>query len=130
VGNKVLAREIDVRPRVRSVLDRLRQKIAGTKAIVVVRLDGVVVDHVTANSVADPDLLAAEFATLLRIARRTSADTGIGDVIEHILVSENAITIARQISAGQFLIVVTGISDQIGRARYEIKQAAWELRES
>lgn len=73
------------------------------------------------------ELLAAEFAMLLRIAGRTSEDTGIGGLIEHILVSDKGITIARHIATDKFLILVFDMQDQIGRARYEMKQAAWEL---
>ena len=84
-------------------------------------------DQVLVDPAPNIELLAAEFAMLLRIAGRTSEDTGIGGLIEHILVSDKGITIARHISADQFLILVFDMQDQIGRARYEMKQAAWEL---
>jgi predicted regulator of Ras-like GTPase activity (Roadblock/LC7/MglB family) len=113
----------------RAVLERLQHTIAGTKAIVIVGANGVIVEQVTADPTVDMEMFVAEFATLLRIARRTSEDTGVGDLSEHILISDKAVTIARHISADRFLILVSQIQDQLGRARYEIKQAAWELRE-
>ena len=116
--------------RFRPALERLQQKIAGTKAIVVVGSDGVVVEQLAVDSAADTEMLAAEFATLLRIARRTSEDTGAGGLIEHILVSDKAITLARHVSADHFLILICEVRDQIGRARYELKQTAWELGEA
>lgn len=116
--------------RFRPALERLQRKIAGIKAIVVVRSDGVVVEQLASDSSADTEVLASEFTTLVRIARRTSEDTGAGDLVEHILVSDNAVTIVRYVSEDHFLILVCEIRDQIGRARYELKQTAWELAEN
>ncbi len=127
VREGIEANEAAPQSRFRGVLERLRQNVAGARAIVVAASDGMVLDQVSLDPAADVDLLAAEFAMLLRIAGRTSEDTGSGGLVEHILVSEKAITIARHISPEQFLILVFDIQDQIGRARYEMKQAAWEL---
>jgi predicted regulator of Ras-like GTPase activity (Roadblock/LC7/MglB family) len=76
----------------------------------------------------DLDTIATEFATLLRIAGRTSEDTGAGNLVEQIVISEKSIVIARHVSAEEFLILVCRSQDQIGRARYELRQAAWEIQ--
>lgn len=110
----------------RDVLQRLRQKVSNTRAIVVVGPDGVL-DHILVDPALDLDTIAGEYATLLRIAGRASEDTGAGNLVEHILVSEKSIMIARSLSAEHFLILLSGTQDQLGRARYELKQAAWEL---
>lgn len=89
--------------------------------------DGIV-DHIVVDTALDLDTIAAEYATLLRIAVRTSEDTGAGNLVEHILVSEKSIMIARNLTPEVFLILVSRTQDQLGRARYELKQAAWELR--
>jgi hypothetical protein len=36
--------------------------------------------------------------------------------------------IARTVSPGHYLILLARAQDQIGRARYELKQAAWEIQ--
>lgn len=111
----------------RDTLQQLREKIAGTRAILVVGPDGVLVDCLVEDPETDVETLAAEYPTLLRIAERTSEDAGGGRLVELILVSDNAVTVARSISSGHFLVLVTTVHDQIGRARYELRQAAWEI---
>ena len=73
------------------------------------------------------ETFADEHATLLRIARRTAEDTGIGAVDEHILVSDGALVIARHLPSDRFVILVSSVPEQLGRLRFELKRAAWDL---
>jgi predicted regulator of Ras-like GTPase activity (Roadblock/LC7/MglB family) len=70
---------------------------------------------------------AVEYAMLLRIARRASEDAGTGDVEEHIIVSDNAVIVARRLPSDHFLIVVTAYQEQLGRLRYELKRTAGNI---
>jgi predicted regulator of Ras-like GTPase activity (Roadblock/LC7/MglB family) len=108
------------------VLDGLRQRLEGSRAVVIVGKDGVL-DHVIADQGADVDTLAGEYGTLVQIATRTSRDAGAGNLVEHIVVSDNYTVVARNISPDHFLIVFFQKPDQIGRARYELKTAAREI---
>jgi len=76
----------------------------------------------------DVETIAGEYISLLRIARSASEDSGSGNLVENIVVSERSIMVARSVSPEQYLILLSRSQDQIGRARYELKQAAWELR--
>jgi predicted regulator of Ras-like GTPase activity (Roadblock/LC7/MglB family) len=89
-----------------------------------------VVDHVLDDPALNLETIAGEYATLLRIARRSSLDSGAGNLVENILISENSVMIARRIADDHYLIVLSRSRDQIGRARYELKQAAWEIAQS
>jgi predicted regulator of Ras-like GTPase activity (Roadblock/LC7/MglB family) len=111
----------------RDVLNNLPRKIPGIQAVIVAGAHEVI-DSVCVDTSLDLDTLAAEYATLLRIAGRTSEDTGAGNLVEQIVVCEKSIMIARQVSAEEFLILVCRSQDQIGRARYELRQAAWEIQ--
>ena len=108
----------------------LRTNVAGTKAIVLIGPDGVVLDHLAVDPDFDIDAFASEYANLLRIARRTSEDTGSGELSEHIAVSERTLTIARCFASDFYLVLVSNVQDQIGRARYELKVAARHLERS
>ncbi len=112
--------------RLREILERLQNKVAGVRAAIVLGPEGVL-DHIESDPEIHIENIAIEYGTLLRIAGRASEDTGAGHLIEHVLVAENYIVIARTISPGHFLILLSGSQDQLGRARYELKQAAWEL---
>jgi predicted regulator of Ras-like GTPase activity (Roadblock/LC7/MglB family) len=111
----------------RDVLDRLRTKVGDVQAVIIAGPDAVI-DCLLADPALDLDTIATEYATLLRIAGRTSEDTGAGTLVEQIVVSDKSIMIARSISAEEFLILLCRTQDQIGRARYELRHAALEIQ--
>lgn len=111
----------------RDILDRLRKKVPSIQAVVLAGPDEVL-DCLLVDPALDLDTIAAEYATLLRIAGRTSQDTGAGTLIEQIVVSHKSIMIARSVSPEEFLILLCRTQDQIGRARYELRHAAWEIQ--
>ena len=114
-----------IETRFRECMEQLRDKIAGTTAIVLIG-PGAVIDHLSSGNEFDSDALA-EYATLLRIARRASQDAGTGDLVEHIVVSEKSVIVARTVLSDYFLILAATHQDQLGRARYELKRAAQDL---
>ena len=97
------------------------------QALILVGPDGVV-DHVLDDKALSIETIAGEYATLLRISRSASEDSGAGNLVENIMVSEKSIMIARSIPPDHYLILVARSQDQIGRARYELKQAASEIQ--
>jgi len=113
--------------RFREVMGQLRSSVTGTKAIVLIGPDGVILEHLAVDPSFDMDTFTSEYGTLLRIAHRTSEDTGSGNLTEHIAVTDQTVTISRCFASEFFLILVSSLQDQIGRARYELKRAAWYL---
>jgi predicted regulator of Ras-like GTPase activity (Roadblock/LC7/MglB family) len=87
-------------------------------------------DYVSDDPGLNLELVAEEYATLLRIARSASEDSGAGGLVENVLVSERSVVIARSVYPDHYLILLSRAQDEIGRARYELKQAAWELSRS
>jgi predicted regulator of Ras-like GTPase activity (Roadblock/LC7/MglB family) len=112
--------------RFRPVLEKLGKNVADVQALFLVGPEGVV-EQIVEDATLDLDTIVAEYTTLLRIARSASEDSGAGDLVENIVVSERSIMIARSIASEQYLILLSKSQDQIGRARYEVKQAAWEI---
>jgi len=110
----------------RSIVERLRKNLTNIKAVMLIGPHGLV-DYVTDDRGLNVDPIAEEYATLLRIARSASEDSGAGDLVENVLVSERSVMIARSVSPDHYLILLFHAREQIGRARYELKQAAWEL---
>jgi predicted regulator of Ras-like GTPase activity (Roadblock/LC7/MglB family) len=110
----------------RSIVERLRKNLTNIQAVMLVGRHGLV-DYVTDDRGLNVDPIAEEYATLLRIARSASEDSGAGDLVENVLVSERSVMIARSVSPDHYLILLFHAREQIGRARYELKQAAWEL---
>ena len=111
----------------RDVLETMRKKLSDVQAILIVGPDGVV-DHVLADSSLKIETIASEYAMLLRIAGRASQDAGAGNLVEQTVISEKSIMIARLVSPQHFVILITKAQDQIGRARFELKNAASEIQ--
>ena len=111
------------------MLEKLRKGVTGIQAVILVGPDGIV-DHVLDDPSLNTETIAGEYATLLRIARSASEDSGSGGLVENIVVSEKSIMIARSIPPDHYLILLSRSQDQIGRARYELKQAAWKIGNS
>jgi len=94
--------------------------------VILVGPEGVV-DHMVQDSSLDIETIVGEYTTLLHIARSASQYSGSGNLVENIVVSERSIMIARILSEEHYLILLSRSQDQIGRARYELKQAAWQI---
>ena len=119
--------EAAIKAKFREVLAKLRTGVTEIQALILVGPDGVV-DYVLDDTSLNLETIAGEYATLLHIARRASEDSGSGSLVENIVVSEKSIMIARSVAAEHYLILLARSQDQLGRARYELKQAAWEIQ--
>jgi predicted regulator of Ras-like GTPase activity (Roadblock/LC7/MglB family) len=105
-------------------MEQLRD-LAAVKAVLLIGPAGII-ERLSDNGF-NVDVFVPEYATLLRIAQRTSDDADTGALVEHIMVSEKAVIVARSIRSHHFLIVVADDRDHLGRARYELKRVAREL---
>lgn len=112
----------------RDVFERIRSNTPGMRAVAVVGLDGAVVGQLVSDPTLNLESLSAEYATLFRIAWRTSEDTGAGEVFEFVLVADKSTIIAQKISSESYLILIIDAAAQLGRARYELKKGAWTLQ--
>ena len=115
-----------IQARFREVLETLRKSVAEIQAVILVGPEGVI-DYVLDDRALNIETIAAEYATLLHIARSASEDSGAGNLVENIVVSEKSVMIARGIFPDHYLILLSRAQDQMGRARYELKQVAWEM---
>jgi predicted regulator of Ras-like GTPase activity (Roadblock/LC7/MglB family) len=116
-----------IKAKFRDVLAKLRLGVTDIQALILVGPEGVV-DYVLDDTSLNLETIAGEYATLLHIARSASEDSGSGNLVENIVVSEKSIMIARSVAAEHYLILLARSRDQLGRARYELKQAAWEIQ--
>ena len=113
----------------RQVVEKLRRTLTQIQGVILVGPEGVIA-HVVDDAQLNFDLIAEEYAMLLRVARSASEDSGAGNLLENILVSEKSVIIARSVSSDHSLILLSRAQDQVGRARYELKQAARDLSKS
>lgn len=118
-----------IQAKFREVLAKLRASVTDIQALILVGPEGVI-DYMLDDASLNLETIAGEYATLLHIARSASEDSGSGSLVENIVVSEKSIMIARTVRPEHYLILLARSQDQIGRARYELKQAAWAIQRS
>jgi predicted regulator of Ras-like GTPase activity (Roadblock/LC7/MglB family) len=109
-------------------LEKLRHNVSDIQAVILVGPEGVL-ERMVEDPALEVETIASEYITLFRIARSASEDSGSGNLVENIVVSERSVMVARTVSPEQYLILLSRSRDQIGRARYELKQAAREIQE-
>lgn len=114
-------------PLFQDISDRVREKVRGVRALAVVSLDGIILDQVIGNPVVDAEALL-EYATLLRIADRTSEDTRMGELTETLWIADRSLALTRRVSSDSFLVLIADPDVPTGQARYALKQAARRLR--
>ena len=93
------------------------------QALVLLGPDGGLLGHASADPHFDSDTFVSEYATFLRIARRTAEDTAMGDPEEYILVSSPGLILVRRLPEDHFAVLVSSAEGQVGRLRYELKRS-------
>ena len=101
----------------------LRQRAPGVQALVLLNAHGECLGHAAVDPQFKTEFFASEYATFLRIARMTVKDTGMGDIDEHILVSQMGVVIIRRLPEDHFAVFVSAPGEQLGRLRYELKRS-------
>ena len=119
VEGAVQSRQAEVERLFRS----LRERLPGVQAFLLLSSGGELLGHSAHGSLFDLDTFAAEYAMLLRIARRTSEDTGMGNVEEQILITASSQIVVLRFPLDHFGVFVCSQEEQLGRLRYELKRS-------
>ncbi|MBZ5536056.1 MAG: roadblock/LC7 domain-containing protein [Acidobacteriia bacterium] len=105
-------------------LEAISQKVRGTVAVMVVGLDGFIIEQQ-----AGPDIdlsleaVAAEIATLLRQTQTTTTDMNVGGLEEMDLRTEQFYILVQKITNDYFLCLIQKLDGLFGRARFELRKA-------
>lgn len=111
----------------KKVLEKMCRRSRGALGAVVIGEDGIIVERHTADPAFDTELASVEYVGSCRDIRRAMDALEAGDVEEVSVVTEKNRMLLRGVSPGYYLILILGASGLIGRGRYEIKKAAYEL---
>jgi predicted regulator of Ras-like GTPase activity (Roadblock/LC7/MglB family) len=105
------------------------ERIDGCAALVVLGLDGIPIERrvLDMDPSLDIDLIATEFATLVRRGQHTASDTALGDMNEIVLATDRITFIIRPITTEYFVLLALNPGANIGRARFELRKAQIEM---
>jgi len=105
------------------LLQQMVGRIDGAEAAIIMGLDGIIVERAGRGARGDLDLIAAEYTTLLRNSMRTSSDTGLGDLQELIVVTDQIALMIKLLNPDYFVLIALGPGSNLGRARFELRKA-------
>ncbi len=109
----------------KEVLHKAMNDTEGCLGVLIMGMDGIVVDKVWKAQAVDAnlDIALAEYTTLMRSATRTNADLGFGKLLEMTVSSENGIFVLHSVGKDYFLAMVMSPDANFGRGRYELRRA-------
>jgi predicted regulator of Ras-like GTPase activity (Roadblock/LC7/MglB family) len=106
-------------------LSILTSRLDGCAAAVILGLDGITIERrvIDMDPALDIELIATEFATLVRRGQRTAGDTALGDLNEILLATDRIHFLIRPITTEYFLLLALNPGANVGRARFELRKA-------
>ena len=113
----------------REYLETILGRVEGGVGALIMGTDGIAVEKVLseAGSDANPDVAAAEFISVVRGAQRASANMGYGPLRELVVSTDQFHFLLRLMTQDYFLVLVLGRGGNIGRGRFELRKAEFDL---
>ena len=110
-------------------LEAIVEKTEGSLGALIMGADGLAVEKFFSpdGSHANLDVAAAELTSLVRSAKRSGDDLGLGNVRELMLILDGVTFIARLFNREYFLVLALRPDGNIGRGRYEMRKAELQL---
>lgn len=102
----------------------IQRKTEGCFGVLIMGMDGIAVEEVWQQRGLDAnlDVAVAEFTALVRNARRTSDDMGLGGLRELVVFTDAANFVMRMVSQEYFIVLAINPEGNLGRGRYELRQ--------
>jgi predicted regulator of Ras-like GTPase activity (Roadblock/LC7/MglB family) len=88
-----------------------------------VGLDGIVIDQVSSKADFDMAIAGAEYATIIKSARKASEEFGIGTTNEVMISTEKTTMLMMTVGKDYFVALAMNLDGNLGRGRLELKKA-------
>jgi predicted regulator of Ras-like GTPase activity (Roadblock/LC7/MglB family) len=112
----------------RETLRRIAERVADTRAVAIVALDGIPVETYSVGEDVSIETVAAELLALVKSAQNPRAQLSFGAIQELALVGEGQRAVLSRISAEYYLLLLLGGEGTLGHGRYELARAASGLQ--
>ena len=111
----------------KSVLEDIGRRIEGVLGVAVIGDDGIIVERCATDPDFDSELASLEFVASCKELKRASDSIESGALEEVTVVSEKTTVLLRTVSPGYFIVLLMRPGQSLGRGRYEMKRASYEL---
>lgn len=114
----------------RESLKALTESVDGSLAAIIMGYDGIPIDeYITAEVPCDMQLVAVEYANLLRDIRRTVELLENGEMQEVSIATDRLRVLVRIINGEFFLVLVMAADGNFGKGRYLLTREALRLKQ-
>ena len=115
----------------KAVLKTIVDESSGSLGAVIMGYDGIAIDeHLREGGGVDVQMLAVEYASVLKEIKRTVGVLKTGELEEVSIMAEQCSVIVRGISNDFFVALVMGADGNFGKGRYLLKRETSRLREA
>ncbi len=112
----------------RDTLRGIAERVADTRAVAIVGLDGIPVETYSVGESASIEAVAAELLALVKAAQNPHAQLSFGTIRELAVVGEGRRSVLSRISAEYYLLLLLGGEGTLGHGRFELARAAMGLQ--
>jgi predicted regulator of Ras-like GTPase activity (Roadblock/LC7/MglB family) len=113
----------------RDTLRGIAERVADTRAVAVVGLDGIPVETYCVGENVSIESVAAELLALVKAAQNPRGELSFGAIRELALVGEGRRAVLSRISPEYYLLLLLGGEGALGHGRFELARAAMGLQE-
>lgn len=111
------------------ILRGIVEKAGGGVGAVIMGYDGIPIDEYIREGVFDVELLAVEYANVLKEVKRTIDVLKTGEMEEIVITTERSKVLIRAINDDFFLMLALESDGNFGKGRYLLKRDVPRLRE-
>ena len=111
----------------KSVLENIGGRLDGLLGTVVIGDDGIIVERNIVDPAFDTELASVEYIGGCKDISRAMESIEAGEIEEVAVVTEKNKMLLRGISPGYFIVLILAPGGSLGRGRYELKRASYEL---
>lgn len=111
----------------KEALEAIAKRVPETRVLMIMGTDGIPIEKLVVQPEANLEAVTAEYTTLLRSSLAAARDTGVGELRELAVVTENMTALMESITSGYYFFACLAPGAILGRARFALRIAGASL---
>lgn len=102
-------------------------RLGDVECVLLMGTDGLPIEKVIRNKDLNIELLLAEFTSIIRTTVQTATEVEAGALDELMLLTDTLVLLLKAITPEYYILMILPQGTNIGRARFELKKARYDL---
>jgi predicted regulator of Ras-like GTPase activity (Roadblock/LC7/MglB family) len=111
----------------KTILNEMVTNVDGAMGAGLVGTDGIVIEQIALKGSFNISDVGAEYATIIKNAKKASESFGLGKTSEILISTEKAMMIMNTVKTDYFVAIALDLDGNLGRGRLEVKKAIPKL---